>query len=135
MTEQVGEQPVRSERVGDVAVVHASDYLNKLSGERVERECRRRLDEGCRALVVDFHHTGMVNSIGVSILLGVIDAAERAAATVVFSGVKDQAAHIFDLLGLTRHVRLARDQRSALEMIADSNADSNAADFATNTGN
>jgi anti-anti-sigma factor len=118
MQNHSGEAPVRSERVGDVAVVHASDYLNKLSGERVERECRRRLAEGCRALVVDFRQTGMVNSIGVSILLGVIDAAERAAATVVFSGVQDQAAQIFELLGLTNHVRLARDAQSALDMIS-----------------
>jgi anti-anti-sigma factor len=122
MQKEVGEQPVRSERVGDVAVVHASDYLNKLSGERVERECRLRLEEGCRALVVDFHQTGMVNSIGVSILLGVINAAERANAPLVFSGVKEQAAHIFELLGLTRHVRLARDETDALDMISNLNA-------------
>jgi anti-anti-sigma factor len=118
MTEQAGELPVRSERAGDVAVVYAGEYLNKLSGERVERECRRRLEEGCRALVLDFRQTGMVNSIGVSILLGVIDAAERAAASVVFSGVQDQAAQIFELLGLTRHVRLARDRADALAQIA-----------------
>lgn len=122
MQNQTGETPVRSERVGEVAVVHASDYLNKLSGERVERECRRRLAEGCRALVVDFRQTGLVNSIGVSILLGVIDAAERARAEVVFSGVKEQAAQIFDLLGLTRHVRLARDEAEALRLIANANA-------------
>jgi anti-anti-sigma factor len=122
MQNNSGEAPVRSERVGDIAVVHASDYLNKLSGERVERECRRRLEEGCRALVVDFRQTGMVNSIGVSILLGVIDAAERALAPVVFAGVQDQAAQIFELLGLTKHVRLARDEQSALDIISNSNA-------------
>jgi anti-anti-sigma factor len=122
MQNEIGDQPVRSERVGDVAVVHASDYLNKLSGERVERECRRRLEEGCRALVVDFQQTGMVNSIGVSILLGVIDAAERAAAPVIFTGVKEQAAQIFKLLGLTNHVRLARDEGDALDMISNPDA-------------
>ncbi|MFL6228878.1 MAG: STAS domain-containing protein [Pyrinomonadaceae bacterium] len=117
MTEKIGEQPVRSERIGDVAVVYVGDYLNKLSGERVERECRRQLEEGCRALVIDFRHTGMVNSIGVSILLGVIDAAEQSNAPLVFSCVKSQAAQIFDLLGLTRHVKLASDKRDALELI------------------
>jgi anti-anti-sigma factor len=122
MTDQAGDGPVRSERTGDVAVVYAGEYLNKLSGERVERECRRRLEEGCRALVLDFRQTGMVNSIGVSILLGVIDAAERAAASVVFSGVQHQAAQIFELLGLTRHVRIAKDRADALEQIANSTA-------------
>jgi anti-anti-sigma regulatory factor len=64
----------------------------------------------------------MVNSIAVSILLGVIDAAKRADATLVFASVKDQAAQIFDVLGLTRHVKLARDRRDALDVIANANA-------------
>jgi anti-anti-sigma regulatory factor len=127
MADSAGEQPVRSERFGDVGVVYAGDYLNKLSGERVERECRAHLSEGCRALVVDFHNTGMVNSIGVSILLGVIDAAERARAQLVFSGANAQAAQVFRMLGLTRHVKLARDRESALALIENS-----AAGFATN---
>jgi anti-anti-sigma regulatory factor len=111
--------PVRSERRGDVAVVCAADYLNKLSGERVERACRERLREGCRALVVDFRETSVVNSIGVSILLGVIDAAERAHAPLVFAGASGQAAQLFDLLGLTRHVTLASDTNAALALLAD----------------
>ena len=117
MAESPADPPVRSERHGEVAVVYASDYLNKLSGERVERECRLRLEEGCRALVVDFQQTGMVNSIGVSILLGVIDAAERAGAAVVFSGANRQAAQVFQMLGLTRHVRLAATAREALSAL------------------
>jgi anti-anti-sigma factor len=121
MAETGGDAPVRSERVGDVAVVYASDYLNKLSGERLERECRARLSEGCRALVVDFRQTGMVNSIGVSILLGVIDAAERAAAPLVFAGANAQAAQVFEMLGLTRHVRLAPDREAALRLLANDN--------------
>ena len=119
MAESSGESPVRSERVGRVAVIYAGDYLNKLSGERIERECRRSLAEGCRALVVDFSQTGMVNSIGVSILLGVIDAAERSAAPLVFSNVNSQAAQLFEILGLMRHAALARDEREALALLSD----------------
>ena len=117
MAESGGEAPVRSERVGRVAVVYAGDYLNKLSGERVERECRQQLAEGCRALVVDFRQTGMVNSIGVSILLGVIDAAERDGAPLVFAGANSQAAQVFEMLGLTRHVRLAETAEAALRIL------------------
>ncbi|HEV7906159.1 MAG TPA: STAS domain-containing protein [Pyrinomonadaceae bacterium] len=114
--------PVRSERNGDIAIIYASDYLNKLSGERVERECRVQLDAGCRALVVDFKNTGLVNSIGVSIMLGVIDAAERASAPLVFSNVNAQAAQLFEILGLTRHALLARDEADALAMLSEVNA-------------
>jgi anti-anti-sigma factor len=89
------------------AVVFASDYLNKLSGEQIERECRRKLDEGCTELIVNFSRTEIVNSIGVSILLGVIDSARGTGAKIVFSDVKQETAELFDMLGLTRHVTIA----------------------------
>ena len=127
MAESSGEPPVRSERIGRVAVVYAGDYLNKLSGERIERECRRSLDDGCRALVIDFSHTGMVNSIGVSILLGVIDAAERAAAPLIFAGANSQAAQVFEMLGLTRHVRLAESDEAALRLLEPNDHESSVA--------
>ena len=104
---------VRSHCVGTTAVVYATDYLNKLTGERIERECRLQLEAGCRALVVNFRDTELVNSIGVSILLGVIDAVESAGAHLVFSDVNDQTVQLFEMLGLTRHVVLASTEKEA----------------------
>ena len=109
---------VRSHCVGTTAIVYASDYLNKLTGEKIERECRRQLDSGCRALVIDFADTQLVNSIGISILLGIIDIAEKNGAQVVFSDVNNQTIELFDMLGLTRHVALAKDEREALSHLA-----------------
>ena len=105
---------VRSHCVGTTAVVYASDYLNKLSGEKIEHECRRQLNCGCRALVIDFSDTKLVNSIGISILLGIIDVAEKSGAQIVFSDVNNQTIQLFEMLGLTRHVVLAKDEREAL---------------------
>jgi len=109
---------VRSHCVGSTAVIYASDYLNKLSGEKIERECKRQLDLGCRALVIDFGSTELVNSIGISILLGIIDIAEKNGAQVVFSDVNRQTIELFEMLGLTRHVVLARDEHEALSTLA-----------------
>lgn len=105
---------VRTHCVGTTAVVYASDYLNKLTGEKIERECRRQLEYGCRALVIDFSDTQLVNSIGISILLGIIDVAEKNGARVAFSEVNHQTVELFEMLGLTRHVLLAKDEREAL---------------------
>ena len=88
------------------AVVFAGDYLNKLTGEKIERECRQRLDEGCTELVVNFSQTEIVNSIGVSILLGVIDSAANAGARVVFSDVNEDTVELFDMLGVSKHASI-----------------------------
>jgi anti-anti-sigma factor len=119
MAESQTGTPVRSRMIGEMAVVYASDYLNKLSGERIERECRLQLEMGCRALVINFRDTELVNSIGISILLGVIDAAESAGAQLVFSDVSSQTVELFEMLGLTRHVALAKDEQEALATLAE----------------
>ena len=94
---------------GETATVYANDYLNKLSGEKIERECRRQLDAGYKNLVVNFAQTEVVNSIGVSILLGVIDAASNAGAKIVFSDVNNDTIELFEMLGLTNHVRIVAE--------------------------
>jgi len=108
---------VRSHCVGTTAVIYASDYLNKLTGERIERECKKQIDSGCRALIINFSETELVNSIGVSILLGIIDIAEKNSARLIFAEVNIQTAELFEMLGLTRHVLLARDEEEALSTL------------------
>jgi anti-anti-sigma regulatory factor len=89
------------------SVIFAGDYLNKLMGEQLEYECRRRLETGCKELVVDFSKTELVNSVGISILLGVIDIAATSGAKVVFSEMNENTVELFEMLGLTRHVTIA----------------------------
>jgi len=116
--ETLNSSAVRSRCVGSTAVVYASDYLNKLTGEKIERECKRQLDSGCRALVIDFSDTQLVNSIGISILLGIIDIAEKNEARLVFADVNNQTIELFEMLGLTRHVALAKNEEEALSSLS-----------------
>ncbi len=105
MADTTQDAPVQARCIGDTAIIYASDYLNKLSGERIERECRRQLESGCRA-----------HSIGVSILMGVIDVVEQNTARLIFSDVNSHNANLFEMLGLTRYVSLAKDEGEALSL-------------------
>jgi anti-anti-sigma factor len=122
MADATREITVQARCVGDAAIIYASDYLNKLSGERIERECKRQLESGCRTLIINFRDTELVNSIGVSILVGVIDAAEQNTARLIFSDVNNHTANLFEMLGLTRHVSIAKDEVEALSLVAVSEA-------------
>ena len=106
ISERVSDVGVASAEAEQRAVVRAGDYLNKLTGERIERECREQLARGCREIVVDLADTETINSIGISILLGVIDSASGSGAKVVFAGVKESTIELFEMLGLTRHVTI-----------------------------
>lgn len=92
--------------IGEKSVIYAGDYLNKLTGEQIEYECKRSLEAGCKELVVNFSRTEIVNSIGISILLGVIDTASNNGAKVVFSEVNENTIELFEMLGVSKHVTL-----------------------------
>jgi anti-anti-sigma regulatory factor len=64
--------------------------------------------------VIDFIDTKLDNSIGISILLGIIDVAQKNGAQIVFSEVNNPTIELFEMLGLTRHVVLAKDESEAL---------------------
>lgn len=102
MTESDTAGIVRAE--GETATVFAGDYLNKLTGEMIELECRKLLTDGCREIIVDFSRTEIVNSIGVSILLGLIDSAHGSGARVVFSDLNQSTIELFEMLGVMKHV-------------------------------
>lgn len=104
ITEFSASQP---ETVPDPVVIQAGDYLNKLAGEKIEHECRQKLDDGASEIVLNFSETELVNSIGISILLGVIDTAARKGAKVVFADMNAQTIELFEMLGLTKHVTIA----------------------------
>ena len=99
------EAKVPVEIINNTATIFAGDYINKLSGERIERECQKQIDAGCKKLVVDFSRTEIVNSIGISILLGLIDAASNAGASVVFSDLNEETSELFDTR-LMNHVTI-----------------------------
>ena len=118
MRDSTLEITIQTRAVGDAAIIYASDYFNKISGEKIERECQRQFDSGRRTLIINFRDTELINSIGVSILVGLIDAAEQNTARLIFSNLNSNTANLFEMLGLTRHVSLAANEDEALEWIA-----------------
>lgn len=97
---------VQTKLAEDSVTIFADDYINKLTGEKIERECKKQLDAGFKTLILNFKETEIVNSIGVSILLGVINSASDAGAKVVFSDVNNENIELFEMLGVTRHVEI-----------------------------
>jgi anti-anti-sigma regulatory factor len=93
-----------SEPESERSVIFADDYLSKITGEQIEYECKRRIADGCSELVVNFAKTEVINSIAISILLGVIDNAAKNGAKIIFSEVNEHTLELFEMLGLTRHV-------------------------------
>jgi len=64
---------VTVQRRGDAAVLYTRGYINNLGGEEIASRAYELMDDGIRTLILNLHETKIVNSIGISILIEVIE--------------------------------------------------------------
>jgi anti-anti-sigma factor len=100
--------------VEGAAVLYPGPYLNQLRGESIERRCQELLAGGVRRIVINFAETELINSIGISILLGVIEAVNDARGRLVLSNLAQSNRELFEMLGLLSHVRIESSEEAAL---------------------
>jgi len=90
--------------VDDVAVLSPQGYLNNIIGEELNRECRNTLKKGLKKIVLDFEGLEIINSIGISILLGILTDIKEVEGTVCFSNMSNLIDDTFKMLGLKDHI-------------------------------
>jgi anti-anti-sigma factor len=105
---------IRSKLVEDAAVIYPGPYLNQLRGESIELQCEELLASGVRRIVINFEETELINSIGISILLGVIESVNHARGALVLSNLNASNRELFEMLGLMSHVEMVDTEESAL---------------------
>ena len=110
---------IRMRRVEGAAVLYPGAYLNQLRGESIERCCLELLDAGVRHIVINFAETELINSIGISILLCVIEAVNEAHGTLVVANLAQSNRELFEMLGLLAHVRIESSEAAALLNLCD----------------
>lgn len=108
---------IRMRLVEGAAVLYPGPYLNQLRGESIERCCQDLLAGGVRHIVINFAETELINSIGVSILLGVIEAVNEARGTLMLSNLAQSNRELFEMLGLLSHVRIESTEEKALAIL------------------
>ena len=105
---------IKSRVVDGAAIIYPGVYLNQLRGEVIEHQCQELLSQGVRRLVINFEETELINSIGISILLEVMETINAAQGTLLLSNLNDSNRELFEMLGLLSHVRIEETEQSAL---------------------
>ena len=102
------------QRQGELAVLEIAGYINNEGGEAIAREARTLLDGGCRVLVLDLHATRIINSIGISLLLEVLERTLEIHGTLAFCCLTPSIAKTFQIMGLAQYARIFADRPTAL---------------------
>jgi len=106
------------ERRGDVAVFWTDGYINNQGGEEIAREAYSELDRGARALVMNLEKTRIVNSIGISILIEVLEKVMERKAILAFCGLTPTIDKTFRIMGLAQYAAIYSTEDEALRAVA-----------------
>lgn len=97
---------VVSETTKEYVILQSDRYLNSLQAEKLEEECEAVIKMGVKKIVIDFKNTELINSIGISILISVIEKLNHVGGNLSFSNLKKTHAEMFQMLGLTKFISI-----------------------------
>ena len=109
---------VSVDRRGDVAIIWTDGYINNQGGEEIAREAYRQLESGARALVLNLEKTRIVNSIGISILIEVLERVMDRKGVLAFSNLTPTIDKTFRIMGLAQYAAIYPTEQDALQAVA-----------------
>ena len=108
---------VKSRLVDDLAVVTTDGYINNTAAESIALECKRLVGAGARKFVLNLQGSRIINSIGISILIEVIEQVRADGGRVGFSNVTPTIAKTFKIMGLLNTSSLFETEEEAIAEI------------------
>jgi len=108
---------VSAERQGEIAILWTDGYINNQGGEEIAKEAYAELDRGARALVMNLEKTRIVNSIGISILIEVLEKVMERKAVLAFCGLTPTIDKTFRIMGLAQYAAIYPTENEALQAV------------------
>ena len=103
---------------GETLVVYVGGYLNSFLGEEVEKIVGSQFQGGMRRVLLNFGQTRMVNSIGISYIIGVVEKVMDGDGRMAFCEVSRINRDLFQVTGLSKYVRSFDTEQEALEFLS-----------------
>jgi anti-anti-sigma factor len=106
------------ERRDDIAILFTDGYINNQGGEEIARQAYTQLDAGARALILDLEKTRIVNSIGISILIEVLERVMDRKGVLAFCRLTPTIDKTFRIMGLAQYAAIYPSLDEALKAVA-----------------
>ena len=100
-----------------IAVLYTEGYINNEGGEQIARTAYRLIDDDHRVLLLNLQGTKIVNSIGISILIEIIEKMIEIEGKLAFCNLTHTIDKTFHIMGLSQYASIFPDEASALDTL------------------
>lgn len=100
------------------AVLATDGYINNVGGERIGQAAQALMDEGYKNLILNLEKSTVVNSIGVSILIELIERIQDIEGRLYFCNLTKVIAKTFTIMGLAQFAGMVDTEAAAIAALA-----------------
>jgi anti-sigma B factor antagonist len=108
---------VTTEDRDGLAVVYTEGYINNQGGEEIAKVAYRLIDDGHKCVLLNLAGTKIVNSIGISILIEIIEKMLEIDGKLAFCSLTPTIEKTFHIMGLAQYASIYPDEVTAAEAL------------------
>ena len=108
---------VTLDRRDGLAVIYTEGYINNQGGEEIARVAYEVIEDGEKSLLLNLVGTKIVNSIGISILIEIIEKMLEIDGRLAFCCLTPTIEKTFHIMGLTQYAKIYPDEETAVTAI------------------
>ena len=99
---------------GDIVIIETNGYLNNIGGEKISEECCKEIDSGKKLFLLNLENSKVVNSIGVSILIEIIEKLQDVDGKLGYYNLAPIVEKTFNIMGLSKYSTIYSSEEEAL---------------------
>lgn len=111
----VTEFTLTSEFKNDCLILQPNGYLNNSGGEKIFKEFSKHSTKGINKVIIDLSKSNVINSIGISFLIEIIDKLNDVDGKLFFTNTDPAIEKTFSIMGIYQFAQKAATVEDALE--------------------
>jgi anti-anti-sigma factor len=89
-----------SELKNDVLVMYTTGYINNEGGEKIAEDFSKQFEKGIKKVIINLEKSKVVNSIGISFLIEVIEKLNEKDGKLIFTNLESAIEKTLTIMGL-----------------------------------
>jgi len=99
----------------DVVIMRTEGYINNIAGEKIAETCYDKIGAGFKKFLLDLEKSSIVNSIGVSIIIEIIEKLQEVKGHIGYFNLAPIVAKTFKIMGLVQYSTIYDTEDEALK--------------------
>ena len=104
-----------TKKEGEILIIKTDGYLNNVGGEKIAEACYENIDSGTKNILLDLENSKVVNSIGVSILIEIIEKLQEVDGQLGYYNLAPIVEKTFNIMGISKYSKVFSSEAEAIE--------------------